>query len=354
MTILDRYIAKHVIHGTLVWLVALVGLFSFISFLDDVDNVGRGDYTTLMALEYMALTSPRKAFELFPLAALVGALTGLGALASSSELSVIRTSGVSIRRICGAVMAGAMALMAIALFIGELVAPSAEQFAQARRSVAMTDALKLNTRSGFWIRDGNSFINIRRVLENTEMREVYIYEFDDEHRLRVATHADKARYEDKKWQLEGIVQSHLSEDGVVRQSVPTAVWDSLFEPELVNVISVSPESLSIIGLRRYMDYLGKNGLDTVRFEFALWHKFIYPIATGVMIILAVPMVLGRLKSSGLGQRMIAGAIIGITFHVLNQTSGHLGLVFGLSAALSATVPTILFAGAAVWMLSRIR
>jgi len=122
----------------------------------------------------------------------------------------------------------------------------------------------------------------------------------------------------------------------------------------VNVVSVSPESLSILGLRRYMDYLGKNGLDTVRFEFALWHKFIYPIATGVMIILAVPMVLGRLKSSGLGQRMIAGAIIGITFHVLNQTSGHLGLVFGLSAALSATVPTILFAGAAVWMLSRIR
>lgn len=354
MTRLDRYIARHVIHGSLVWLVALVVLFSFIAFVDDVDNVGRGDYTTLMALEYMVLTIPSRAFELFPLAALIGALMGLGTLASSSELSVIRSSGVSVRRICAAVMAGAAVLMLIAVSVGELIAPSAEQFAQARRSLALTDALTLNTRSGFWIRDGNSFINIRRVLENNEMREVSIYEFDAEHRLRVATRASKARHEDDKWQLEGIVQSHLRDDGVRRERIPAAVWDSLFDPELVAVVSVSPESLSVLGLRRYMAYLGKNGLDTTRFEFALWHKFIYPLATGVMIILAVPMVLGRLKSSGLGQRIVVGVIIGIAFHVLNQAAGHLGLVYGVSAVLSATAPTVLFACAAMWMLSRVR
>jgi lipopolysaccharide export system permease protein len=354
MTRLDRYIALHVIHGTLVWLVGLVTLFSFIAFVDDVNNVGRGDYTTVMALEYMLLTVPRRMFELFPLAALVGALMGLGTLASSSELTVIRSSGVSVRRICAAVMASATVLILIAVGIGELIAPRAEQYAQARRSVALTDALTLNTRSGFWVRDGNSFINIRRVFENNEMREVSIYEFDAERQLRVATHAAKARHEDGQWQLEGIVQSHVSDTGVRREQISTAMWESLFEPELVNVVSVSPESLSVLGLRRYMDYLGKNGLDTSRFEFALWHKFIYPLATGVMIILALPMVLGRLKSSGLGQRIVVGVIIGIAFHVLNQTAGHLGLVYGVSAALSAVVPTALFAAAAVWMLARVR
>lgn len=354
MTQLDRYIARHVVQGTLVWLLALVTLFSFISFVDDVDNVGRGDYTTLLALEYMVLTIPRRAFELFPLAALIGALMGLGTLAGSSELTVIRSSGVSIRRICAAVMGGAAVLIFIAVCVGELIAPSAEQYAQARRSVALTDELQSNTRSGFWIRDGNSFINIRRVLENNQMRDVNIFEFDAQRRLRVATRATSARHENNEWKLEGIVQSHLNDDGVVRSEISAAVWESLFDPELVNVVSVSPQSLSIVGLRRYTAYLGKNGLDTTRFEFALWHKFIYPLATGVMIILAVPMVLGRLKASGLGQRIVVGVIIGIAFHVLNKASGHLGLVYGLSPAFSAIVPTLLFACVAVWMLSRVR
>jgi lipopolysaccharide export system permease protein len=354
VTRLDRYIARHVVQGTLVWLVALVALFSFIAIIDELGKVGRGDYTTVMALEYMFLTMPGLTFELFPLAALVGALMGLGTLSGNSELTVIRSSGVSVRRICAAVMAGAAGLIVFAVCIGELIAPTAEQYAQTRRSLALTDALTLNTRSGFWIRDGNSFINIHRVLENNEMRGVNIYEFDAENRLRVATRADKARHEDDKWQLDGIVQSILSEDSVQARRIPAAVWDSLFDPDLVSVVSVDPKTLSITGLRRYIAYLGKNELQTARLEFALWHKFIYPIATGVMILLAVPLVLGRLKSAGLGQRIVVGVIVGISFHVVSQAAGQFGLVYGLSAAVSATLPVALFAFAAVWMLSRVR
>ena len=150
------------------------------------------------------------------------------------------------------------------------------------------------------------------------------------------------------------MQSHLANDGVRVQRVPAAVWDSLFDPNLIEVVAVDPKSLSILGLRRYIDYLSRNSLDTTRFEFALWHKFIYPLATGVMILLAVPLVLGRLKSSSLGSRVVIGVIVGIAFHVISRAAGQLGLVYGLSAAFSATMPSVLFAIAAVWMLSRIR
>ncbi len=354
MTRIDRYVARHVVHGTLVCLVALVVLFSFIAFVDDLDNIGRGNYSVGRALEYLALTTPRRAFELFPLAALVGALMGLGTLTSSSELAVIRSSGVSVRRICAAVMAGAAVLMVAAMVLGELLAPAAERMAQSQRSVAIADELEMNTRFGFWIRDGNSYINIRRVLPGNRMEQVSIFEFDDERRLRIATRAARARHEGDAWLLEGIVQSHVFPDRVQRVELDAAVWQSLFEPDLVNVVSVKPESLSILGLARYVSYLGRNGLDTSRFELALWHKFVYPLATVVMIVLAVPMVLGRLKSAGIGQRILVGVLVGIAFHVLNQASGHLGLVYGLSPAASATVPTLLFAGAAAWMLGRVR
>lgn len=354
MTRIDRYVARHVVQSSLVCLLALVVLFSFISFVDDLGNVGKGAYSLDRALEYVALTTPRRAFELFPLAALIGALMGLGTLASTSELTVIRSAGVSVRRLCFAVMAGASILMLFAVALGELVAPSAERLAQGMRSVAISDELEVNTRFGFWVRDGNSFINIRRVSPGNRMENVSIYEFDADRQLRVATHAGRATHRDEQWMLEDIVQSHVRTDGVTRVELAAANWASLFEPDLVNVVSVRPESLSVIGLRRYMAYLGKNNLDTGPFELALWHKFIYPIATGVMILLAVPMVLGRLKAAGLGQRIVVGVLVGIGFHVLNQASGHLGVVYGLSPAISAVGPTLLFAVAAGWMLSRVR
>lgn len=354
MTRVDRYVARHVVHGSLVCLIALVVLFSFISFVDDLGNVGKGDYSLYLALEYVALTTPRRAFELFPLAALIGALMGLGTLASTSELTVIRSAGVSVRRLCLAVMAGASLLMVFAVVLGELVAPEAERIAQGMRSVAISDELEVNTRFGFWVRDGNSFINIRRVSAGNRMENVSIYEFDAERRLRVATHAARATHEQGQWTLEEIVQSHVRPEGVTRTELAVATWKSLFEPDLLNVVTVRPESLSVVGLRRYMAYLSKNNLDTGPFELALWHKFVYPLATGVMILLAVPMVLGGLKSAGLGQRIVVGVLVGIGFHVLNQASGHLGLVYGFSPAVGATAPTLLFAAAAAWMLGRVR
>jgi lipopolysaccharide export system permease protein len=353
VNLLDRYIARHVIGGTLVWLMALVVLFNFIAFVDDLDSIGKGDYSVGRALEYMLLTTPGRAFDLFPLAALIGALMGLGALASSSELAVIRSAGVSVNRICAAVMGGALVLMTLAILLGELVAPPAERIAQSRRSVAISDELRSEKESGFWIRDARSFINIRRVLPGNRLEDVLIYEFDAGRRLRVATRARRARFEDGGWVLENIVQSRLSDDGVTRAHIAAASWESLFDPELLTVVTVKPESLSIPGLNRYMDYLRENGLDTSRYELALWHKLVYPLATGVMIVLAVPMVLGRLKAAGLGQRIVVGVVVGIAFHVLNQASGHLGLVYGLSAAMSATLPTALFAAAAGWMLRRV-
>jgi len=353
VNLIDRYVARQVVQGSLVWLLALVVLFSFISLVDDLDNVGRGDYTVAHALEYMALTTPRRAFELFPLAALIGSLMGLGALASSSELAVIRASGVSVRRIVGAVMAGALAIMVAALALGELVAPGAERLAHDRRSLAISDEIELGSRIGFWVRDGNSFINIRKVLPGNRMEGVSIYEFDAGQRLRIATAAARARYEDGQWLLEDVEQSHLRDDGVRREALATAAWQALFEPDLVNVVTVRPESLSVLGLRRYVGYLGRNGLDTSRFELALWHKFVYPAATVVMIVLAVPMVLGRLKSAGIGQRIVVGVLVGISFHVLNEASGHLGLVYGMSPAASATLPTLLFAAAAALLMRRV-
>lgn len=352
--ILDRYIAVHVIVATLLTLAVLLALFVIIAFVDDVDDVGRGDYTILDSLQYMALTAPRRAFGLFPIAAVVGSLLGMGVLAGNSELSVIRAAGVSALRITLSVMRAGLLLMLAALLVGEVIAPHAEQLAQERRSMAISKQIALRTGYGFWVRDGNSFVNIRRVLPQRQMGDVFIYEFDDSRRLRVATHARLAEYENGEWTLHDISQTEIGDDVVVGRTVDRALWNSLFQPDLVDIVAVKPENLSALGLHRYIGYLRANDLETARFELALWTKLVYPLSTGVMVFLSVPLVLGRLRSVGIGQRILVGAIVGVCFHVLHQMSGHMGLVYGLDPLLSALAPTVAFFLVGLWLLREAR
>ena len=354
MKLLDRYIGTYVVWGTALALFVLMTLFALTEFVEDLDTVGRGSYTLLKAFEHMALKVPGLAFELFPIAALIGSLLGLGVLAGNSELAVIRAAGVSAFRIALSVMKAGALLMVVALIVGEGLVPISERAAEERRAMAVSKAVRRKAGEGFWMRDGSSFINVRKALPGDRMANVYIYEFDEQNRLRVASKAARAEYHDDQWVLESLQQSLIREQGVQREHVKKAEWSSVVEPDLVNVIAVTPESLSAVGLYKYLDYRRQNNLSTKRYELALWRKFVAPLATGVMIFLSIPLVLGRLSSVGIGARMLVGVIVGMTFYVLQQVAAQSGIVYGLTPMLSATLPTAVFLGVGCWLMRRVR
>ena len=352
MRILDAYIARHVVAGTLLALAVLLSLTAVATFVDELDSVGRGRYGVAGTIELVLLTLPRHAFVQFPLAAVIGALIGLGTLAVSSELSVVRAAGVSAVRIAGSALKGAAALVAVAVLFGEVVAPWCERLAQAGREAALGGTP--GGEGGAWIRDGQRFVNMVRVRPGDRVEDMYIYEIDPNGALRTLTHAERARYRGSAWVLESVRRSEVSEAGVVTRSTPRTVWETRFGPDLVKLASARREGLSGLALARYIDYLRDNRLDTAAYELALWRKVVYPFATGVMIVLAVPLVLGRLGGAGIGQRILVGCLIAVTFHIVNEASGKLGIVYGLSPPVSAFAPTLAFLAAGVWLLRRVR
>ena len=352
MKILDTYIARHVVGGALLALAVLISLVAVISFVEDLGPVGRGRYGIGAAVEFMLLTLPRHAFVLFPIAAVIGALIGLGTLSASSELRVIRAAGVSIGRIIVSVLKGALLLVVVAVLVGEVVAPYCERLAQARRSAAIEESPGWG--NGFWIRDGQSFVNVFRVWPGDRVEDMFIYEFDAEGRLRVATHAERAEYRDGGWALESVRRSEVSADGVAILSAENTVWPARFGTDLVELAFARPESLSGFALARYIDYLEDNRLDTAVYELALWTKVTYPLATGVMLFLAVPLVLGRLDGAGIGKRILAGCLIAVTFHIVNEVSGKTGIVYGLSPLMCAFAPLLLFLVVGAWLLRQVR
>lgn len=352
MKIIERYIMKDLIRQIVLALVVLLALFAFFSLIDQLEQTGTGSYDIPEAFIYVFLTLPKLAYELLPIAAVVGSMAFLGQLAQGSELAVLRTSGVSLKDMVWYLCKASFILIAVALVIGELIAPGAEEMAKHRRSVAMSEQIALKTKYGFWSRDGQSYINIRKILPGNELQEIYIYEFDDSNHLRSSIRADSARYEDEQWILEDIVQSVIHENHLEQRQIKRAAWDTLLSPSLVDLVVVEPQHLSLWNLYSYIQYLNKNEQNSLVYEQALWFKILKPLSIILMILIALPLVHANARNTAVGSRVFIGCLIGVMFHIFNQVCGHLGVVYEFSALFSSLLPNLILAGILYYLFQR--
>lgn len=353
MKLIDALVGRTVIGGTLLVMTVLLALFVFIEFVSEFDRIGQGDYTAWMAFKYVLFSVPRLAYELMPLAALLGSLIGLGLLASNNELTAMRACGISVGRIAwGAVKAGLL-LVLFAVWLGEWVVSTAEDYAANARATTLSGSSALRTQTGFWTREGDSFVNVRAIEPGPRLSGILIYEFDGERKLRQMARAKSATYERGKWVLHDVAGSVIGPDGVKRVREKQRDWNLRLDPGLLDVVAVKPESLSISGLHRYMEYLRENALETGRYEIEYWTKMMLPLATAVMVFAALPFVFGPLRSVGIGQRMLVGVLTGLGFYLLNQAAAQFGLAFGMNAALVAFLPTLALLAVSLVLMRRL-
>ena len=350
MKIIERYIGVNLVTLTLVALFALVALFSFFAIIDQLEETGRGHYGVTQALFYVFLTTPRLAYELFPIAAVIGSMTSLGMLAQTSELAIIRTSGVSRVMLARSLLRPCIILVVLGIIIGEVVAPPSENFAKQQRSLAITEQIVLKSQYGIWARDGNSYINIRKMLPGDKVEQIYIYEFDKENRLRNAVHAGSGIYRNGEWVLSDVEQTSISPQGVTKKQISRAAWKSLFKPEMAEFVLIKPQYMPLWGLFKYIKYLKQNAQETLPYEQAFWSKLIRPFTIVAMILLAIPMVNCNSRFTAVGQRVFVGALTGVLFHISDQTAGHLGMVYNINPALTVTFPTLVLLGVIIYQL----
>ncbi len=354
MKILDRYIGRTVSFGILLVMLILLALYAFVTLVGEMERVGTGRYGVMQAVAFVLYILPERVYELFPLAALIGTLVGLGSLATGSELTAIRAAGISSARIGLSVMRVGLLLMGAVVIVGEFIAPNLEQYANRERALALGQQVAMQGRSGFWARDGNNFINIRHIYPEGQLADLTIYQLDAAHHLQLQTEAASAIYQDGSWQLTKVVRHHILPDGVTTEHIPTAMWQSLLSPKLLAVVMVRPDALSVVGLYRYVRYLHDNHLDASRYAQSLWIKLVNPFTTGVMVLLAIPFILGPLRSVSLNQRLVVGALVGISFHIINRAFHYIGQIYSLHPTIGALLPTLLFLGISLVWLRRVR
>lgn len=351
MKIYRRYLAKEVSASILLVLVAFLALFSFFDMIAEVKNVGDRGYQLHHAVAFVLLSIPGRIYELMPIAVLIGTLYALSTLARHSEITVLRASGMSTRNLLTGLFQVAIAFALVTFVIGEVVAPPSERAAQQLRLKARGKTVGQDLRSGLWVKDERSFINVQVVLPDTRLKGIRIYDFDENAALRSVTDAAEGTYvPPASWHLSGVVQTVLHGERAEVVRMPDMNWESALNPDILSVLMVSPDKMSLLHLSAYINHLAENQQKTQRYDIALWKKIIYPLATLVMAALALPFGYTHDRVSGVSLKIFSGVMIGVLFHMLNGLFSNLGAINSWSPLLSALAPSALFLLAAVSML----
>lgn len=357
MKIYRRYLAREVSAAIVLVLVAFLALFSFFDMITEVKNVGvSAAYQLHHAIAFVLLRMPGRVYELMPVAVLIGTLYALSTLARHSEITVLRASGMSTRSLLSSLMIVASGFALITFLFGEVVAPPAEKAAQQIKLQGKGKAVGQDLRSGLWVRDERSFINVRTVLPDSRLQGVRIYDFDPDARLRTVTEAEEGVYvPPASWRLTGVVRTTIREDRAELQRLPDMEWRSALNPDILSVLMVSPDRMSLLHLSAYTRHLSENKQKTQRYDIAMWKKVVYPLAALVMVALAMPFGYTHNRVSGVSMKIFAGAMVGVLFHMLNGLFSSLGAINSWSPFLSAIAPSALFLLAAaglIWWFER--
>lgn len=353
MNVLERYIGRTILTMIFFAVLVLLSLAMAIKFVEEFKATDLGNYDALKAAYYTVLTFPRDLETLFPMAALIGTLLGLGSLAGSSELVVMQASGFSRFRIGLAVMKTAVPLILLTMVLSEWGAPQLEQYARNMRAVAQTGGSMMVTQGGFWARDGQNFIYIRHIKSSEELHRISIYEFNGRE-LKAELYSDKATFKDNGWTLHNASRVELG-DTVNKTVQKTRPWQTSITPSKLTVASFKPESLSISGLSDYVGFLKETGQDTKRFEITFWRKLYQPISMSIMMLLAMSFIFGPLRSSSIGAKIIIGVIAGASFFVADVVFGNMSLVVSwLPIQIGALLPSLIGLAVIWWLLGKKR
>ncbi|MEI2630229.1 LPS export ABC transporter permease LptG [Erwinia aphidicola] len=355
--VLDRYIGKTIFNTIMATLFMLVSLSGIIKFVDQLRKTGQGDYTALGAGLYTILSVPKDIEIFFPMAALLGALLGLGTLAQRSELVVMQASGFTRLQIAASVMKTAIPLVLLTMAIGEFVAPQGEQMARNYRAQQLVGGSLLSTQSGLWAKDGNNFIFIERIRDDNQLAGISIYSFNQQRRLQSVRYAASAKYDANKkaWALAQVDESDLTDPQQVRGSQTlTGEWKTTLTPDKLGVVALDPAALSITGLYNYSKYLKQSGQMSGRYQLNMWSKIFQPLSVAVMMLMALSFIFGPLRSVSMGMRVVTGISFGFLFYVLDQIFGPLSLVYNIPPILGALLPSAAFFAISVYMLLKRR
>ena len=354
----DHYIARTVIVTVVATWGVLLGLDVVLAFAGEFDDIGDGGYTINHAIAATALTIPWRAYNLFPTAAVIGALLGLGQLAATSELTALRALGLSRRRLSLSVAIPLALLTLLMVANGEALAPWGEERAQSLKSVRSTDMVVAQY-SGLWAREGDMFLNARSGEQKArdgdqwlELRGVRLFQFDGVGRLQSIANVGMAEHRRGGWILRDVERTSFSAKSVSRTRVAEERWDSRLDEAALAANVPKPRNMGSGELRDSIDYRKRNRLEAGEFEEIYWGRWFYPINVLALCLAAIPFAFGTLRSGGYGKRLFLGIVFALGFYTLQKMAIQMAGIFRFDYRVAYALPPAIMLAVSLWLFKR--
>lgn len=341
--IIDRYLARTMLAGFLTVLLVLMSLTLMFTFVTELKRFSGHEFGTLLAFGYALAQLPQLAYVMFPIAVFLGALLGLGNLAANSELVVLRAAGMSLPRLARPVLL-ATGVLAVAGFLNsDLLVPFASDKAEQFKQQARSGNAGARLSKSVWFKDGQRIVHLQQLDAAAQVRGLNAFEFAEDGTLLKAEIAESAIHRQQQWQLNNVQVTAFAGEKTTTEEQAKRTWQTTLTPEQMSHFVASPMVFSFYELHQHLSYLKENQLETSEYERVFWERLASPLSIMLMGLLALPFVFGPLRSAGAGQRVLVGALLGLSYFVVNQIVGHSGQVYGLSPLVAAFLPTVLLA-----------
>ena len=345
MNISDRYIAKTLFSFTATVLVVWLGVYSFFNFLDEMSSIGKASYSSLHAMKYIFLQMPDVIYNHSTSIILLGCILGMGHLATSNQLIVMQISGISIFKLTIFTIKIALIFVFLFIFLGEVVAPFSTEEAEKGRS----RALELSTVSinllRFWIKDGQSFIYVKKNLDGRSFADISIFDINSSNVIENITTAERAKFDGKSLEMTG-TQIYSIDESKFKDSISSKKMNLLnkfvsFDNDLISSLKKTPQDLTTWKIIKQIKYLSDNKLRSDIFEVELYKRLVRPLTLVAMILVAMLFIFGSNRSETLGRKIFFGIALGLSFEMISRIGGAFSLGFELNPIISATMPSFL-------------
>ena len=355
---LDLYVLRSVLVGTLATLGIVLALALILLFLDEVDKISAA-YTLPKAVMFVLLMLPGYMLEFFPLATLIGSLVALGALAAGNEITAMRSMGLSLVRLSYPVLLAGVLLGLAGMLIGETIGPWGQSQARLMRAQALGQTLSLQGAEGLWVRErlansagGERFVHIDLVTPGGELHGVRVFDFAQDGALHMAMQFAQASPSDTGWDAKQVYINRFGLERIESRFESHHALAHLVQPDVLNVLAVIPQYMSLGELWRYARFLDKNSLKSEIYWLAWWSKLLAPLSVVAMLLLALPFSLATRRAGGAGVRLVMGIVLGMGVFVLSRLLTQGSLLAGLSPMFAAMLPPVMMLGFAIWFLYR--
>ena len=355
--ILIRHIGRAVLLGILLVAVLLLGLYSIIELIREARAL-TGDYGPLQMVIYLAQTTPRRLYDIFPFAALIGAMLGLGGLAAANELVAMRASGFDRQQILISVLGTVVACLIALMLISEFLVPGLEARAGAERDQARTGQVLLGRYGALWLRDGDYMLRIGHSAwsreDMPEFGDILIYRVDRRMRLHQIIRAESATHDGRVWHLRQVSDRPIGDLPAVREVTDQVLrLDSTLSHDLFSSIISRPRVLSVADLNEMIGFLEANELDTDSYEQALWNRVFFPLNVLAMVLVSLPFVFRGGRQTSRGINLFFGVTLGLGFFVISRLSQGMGVLFPGPLWIAALLPSLVIGVLGIIMLRRL-